>query len=96
MEQIIKFLKPELLILIFVLYFIGMAIKKSKAKDKYIPFILGACGIFLAILYVVGTSDIANYKDAIMAVFVAITQGILAAGCSVYVNQLIKQTQKTD
>ena len=34
--------------------------------------------------------------DALMAVFAAVTQGILCAGASVYVNQLIKQGGKTD
>ncbi len=29
-----------------------------------------------------------------MAVFVAITQGVLAAGCSVYVNQIVKQSKE--
>lgn len=96
MEKIIEFIKPELFILVFVLYFIGIAVKKSQAKDKHIPIILGGCGIFLAVLWVLGTSDIANYKDAIMAVFLAITQGILTAGLSVYVNQLIKQTKKVE
>ena len=31
-----------------------------------------------------------------MAVFTAVTQGILVAGLSNYVNQIIKQTQKTE
>ena len=31
-----------------------------------------------------------------MAIFVAITQGILAAGLSTYVNQLIKQANKEE
>lgn len=91
------FIKPELLILVAALYFVGMSLKKSpKVKDWTIPYILGACGIVLAVLWVVATSDIANYKDACMAIFVAITQGVIVAGLSVYGNQLAKQKAKGD
>ena len=48
MEQIMNYVKPELLIVAVVLYFIGMGIKKSEAiPDKYIPAIHGALGILL-------------------------------------------------
>lgn len=83
------FIKPELLVLIPVLYFIGLGLKKSKAKDEYIPLILGASGIVLAMLWVCGTSGI-----SLIGIFIAITQGILCAGATVYVNQLIKQANK--
>ena len=80
MEYLNSFIISELLILIPVLYLMGMGIKKSKwIDDKYIPIILGAVGVILSCLYVKGVN------------FVAITQGILCAGCSVYVNQIIKQ-----
>lgn len=92
-----EFIKPELLILIPVMYFIGMAFKSTTLlKDKYIPLALGAISVFLTVLYVLATSDISNYKDALMGIFVAFTQGILCAGASVYVNQLIVQTRKKD
>lgn len=91
MEQLQEYIKPELLILIPVLYFIGIGLKQSKAKDKFIPWILMACGIVLSTLYVFGTSEI-----TMIAAFTAITQGILCAGASVYVNQLVKQTQKSE
>lgn len=35
-------------------------------------------------------------QQAAMAVFTAVTQGILVAGLSNYVNQIIKQTQKPE
>lgn len=92
MEQIMNYIRPELLVLIPVLYFIGVAMKQSKrVKDNWIPAILGAVGVLLCILYVLATSTISSYQAALMAVFVALTQGILCAGCSVYVNQVIKQ-----
>lgn len=94
MEQIINYIKPELLVLIPVLYFIGIGLKKSEASDTYIPIILGAIGVLLATLYVVATSSYAGVQDVVMSVFVGVTQGVLCSGCSVYVNQIIKQNKK--
>ena len=52
MEQIMNYVKPELLIVAVVLYFIGMGIKKSEViPDKYIPAILGALGILICGIY---------------------------------------------
>ena len=95
-EVLKEFVKPELLILIPVLYLIGVGIKKSEIKDKFIPMVLGIVGIFLSSLYVFATSDINNFKEIIMAIFVSLTQGILVAGASVYANQLYKQTKKKE
>lgn len=93
----IEFVKPELLLLVPVLYFVGMGIKKNPTvRDWVIPYVLGICGILLAVLYVLATSDMVTYKDVAMAAFVAITQGILAAGLSVFGNQLVKQKAKGD
>lgn len=92
MEEIKNFISPELMILVPVLYFIGMGVKKSTlVPDKFIPIVLGACGVILSCLYVLGTSGF-----SIVGLFTAITQGILVAGGSVYVNQLIKQTAGKD
>lgn len=91
------YVKPELLVLVPVLYFVGLGVKRNPAvKDWLIPYIVGACGIVLAILWVLATSDIGTYKDVSMAVFVALTQGVLCAGLSVYANQLVKQAKKGD
>lgn len=86
--------KPELLVLVPVLYLIGMALKKSRFADKLIPFILGAAGIVLSGIWVLGTTQINGWQEVLLAVFTAVTQGILVAGASVYVNQMIKQAGK--
>ena len=50
-----NYVKPELIVLAFVLYFIGMGLKKSETiKDKYIPIILGVTGVLLSALWVLG------------------------------------------
>lgn len=94
-EMLKEFIRPELLVLIPVLYCIGVALKSAQAfADKHIPFALGAVGVALAALWVVATSTIASPQDGALAVFTAIVQGVLVAGASVYINQLIKQSQK--
>mgnify|MGYP000953954690 CR=1 FL=1 len=90
------YIKTELLILIPVLYIIGIGLKKSKVPDKRIPVIIGIIGIVLSAVWVTATSDIFGIKDAAYAVFTSVTQGILAAGASVYANQLIVQTKKEE
>ena len=89
-----EYIKSELLILVPVLYIIGLGLKKSKLKDKWIPMVLGITSIALSAIWVVATSQITNIQEVAAAVFTAVTQGLLAAGASVYVNQLYVQAQK--
>lgn len=97
MEQIINYVKPELIVVAVVLYFIGMGLKKAQAvKDKYIPLILGGTGIVLCAIWVLATSPLGTGQDIAMAVFTAIVQGILVAGLSTYINQVIKQANKSE
>ena len=90
MENLQDYIKPELLVLIPVLYIVGMILKNTERVDnKYIPAVLGVGGVLLAMLYVLGNEGI-----TIMGMFTAITQGVLVSGAAVYVNQLIKQTKE--
>ena len=91
-----EFIKPELLILIPVLYVVGIGLKKSKLSDTLIPLILGGIAILLSAAWVIATSDISTLKDVAYALFISVTQGILSAGASVYVNQLYVQSKKKD
>ena len=97
MEQITNYVKPELLVVAIVLYFVGMGIKQSETvKDKFIPLITGAAGIMICAVYVLATSKCSTVQDIAMAVFTAITQGVLVAGLSTYVNQIFKQLSKEE
>lgn len=92
MDYISQFIKPELLILIPVLYILGAGAKKSQSiADNRIPLLLGAGGVLLAVVYVMAACEFTGWQSGLMAVFTAVTQGILCAGASVYVNQIIKQ-----
>ena len=91
-----EFIKPELLILIPVLYIIGIGLKKSKLPDTHIPITLGIISISLSVVWGIATSDIFTFKDVAYAIFVAVTQGILSAGASVYFNQIHVQSKKNE
>ena len=95
LELIKEYIRPELMILIPVLYLLGVAGKKNKYfKDKWIPVVLGAISSFLTGLYVFATTDIHSVKEAIMLIFTTITQGVLLSGAAVYANQIYKQIKE--
>ena len=88
------YIKTELLVLIPVLYFVGVGLKKSKLPDKWIPLVLGGFSVMLSAVWVIATAQISGVKEIAAAIFTAVTQGILVAGASVYVNQLYLQAKK--
>ncbi len=45
----------------------------------------------LSIIYVLSTSPLNSVQTVFMAIFTALTQGILVSGVSVYANQIFKQ-----
>ena len=91
------YIKPDLLVLIPALVFIGYCLKTSTAvKDKLIPAILAAVGVLLAALWVLETSTIAVPQDWLMALFTALVQGVLCAAGAVFANQIVKQTTKKE
>lgn len=95
LEYIKEFIRPELLVLVPVLYLIGGGLKKAQAfADKYIPLVLGGVGVGLAAMWVLGTVPISGWQEGVTALFTAIVQGVLVAGAGVYCNQIIKQASK--
>lgn len=99
--EAMNYVKPELIVVAFVLYFFGVALRQAQAvKNKYIPLILGGISMVLCAVWVMATSEIETAKEGAMAgamaVFTAVTQGILVAGLSNYVNQIIKQIHKPE
>lgn len=95
-EMLKEGIKPELFVLIPVLYLVGIALKNSKVADKNIPWMLGVFSILLCFLFIGATADVSTWKDIVMAIFSSVTQGILCAGASVYFNQLIVQKKKAE
>lgn len=93
-DMLKELIKPELAVLVPVLYLVGVALKKSAVQDRHIPWLLGVCGIVLSTLYLAATAGVSGWQGGMMLVFSGITQGVLAAGASVYVNQVVKQAKK--
>ena len=91
--QITDYIKPELLAVALVLYFVGIGLKHSQTiQNQYVP---GVLGILLAGLYVFATTEFQTRQEIAMAVFTAVVQGILVAGLSTYVDQLLGQRHKS-
>lgn len=91
------YIKPELLVLIPALVFVGYCLKTSTAvRDKLIPAVLAVVGMILSALYVLATAELTVPQDWLMAVFTAAVQGLLCAAGAVYANQCIKQSTKDD
>lgn len=97
MEELFDYVKPELLIVTVALYFLGNNIKKSKIiKDKYIPLILGVIGIIICATYVFATCECTSDQSIEMAVYTSVTQGMVVAGISTYLNPLMKRSNKIE
>ena len=88
------YIEPKLLVLVPVMYIIGIGLKKSRVANKYIPLLLGVISVVLAALWVFAANDLKSDREILFAFFTAVTQGILAAGASVYVSQLYIQSGK--
>ena len=97
MEQVMNYIKPELIVVAVALYFIGMWLKQAAfIKNKYIPLVLGIVGVLLCAIWVLATCTLSTGQDVALAIFTAIVQGILVAGLITYVNQFIKQLEKDE
>ena len=93
--EITDYIKPELIVVALALYFLDMALRKSSViQEKYILFITGLAGILICSLYVFATCECGGPRDVAMAAFTAVTQGIVVAGVSTYVKQIIGQIGK--
>lgn len=95
-EMLKEFIMPELFVIIPVLYLFGSALKNSQVNNKHIPWLLGLISTVMCFFYIVGTSVITGWQEAVMVVFSGFVQGVLCAGASVYVNQIIKQSGKDE
>lgn len=97
MEQIMNYVQPELIVVAAVLYFVGVGLKKAQMiPDKYIPLMLGGAGIVVCAIWVVASCPLDTGQHIAMAIFTAIVQGVLVAGLSTYINQIIKQINRDE
>ena len=88
MEELTQYIKADFAVLVAVLYCIGRGLKAiQRFPNQFIPLALTFCGIGLACLSVV--SRYASYGNWAAALFEGVVQGVLCAGMSVYLNEVI-------
>lgn len=86
----LEYIKPELLVLVFVLWYLGTLLKKShKIEDWKIPFILMTVSIIMALSWVIITSGLSP-----MAIWVGIMQGFVIAAVEGQAYQYFKQVSE--
>lgn len=95
-DIIVQYIRPELLILVIILYLIGTAIKHTKyIRDELIPFILGVLSVLMSAVYILSVSPApSGYQEVLSLVFNIVIQGICCAAAAVYFNQNVKQYKK--
>jgi len=84
--QIIELIKPELFILIPVIWYIGTVLKRNEQlENRVIPFILLATSVALSVGWF-----IVNGTDIVKAAWSGIVQGVLIAMIADYMFNLKK------
>lgn len=98
MENVMQYVKPELLVLVPVLYLVAQGLKKAGlVANEKIPLALGGTGAALCALWLLGSSGPAQgVQGWAQLLFTALVQGLLVAGASVYCHQLVRQSQKAE
>ena len=88
-----NYVRPELIVLIAILYCIGVAIKKTESlPDCSIPFVLSGISIIICGIYIFAVADTPkNYHEILIIIFDIIVQGICTAAVAVYIHQIQKQ-----
>ena len=77
-SNIMELLKPELIVLIAVTWGLGLMIKATRFDNEHIPWVTAVIIAALALIYVFATTEIVSYQLMLMAIFIGITQGIVA------------------
>lgn len=95
-EALVQYIRPELVIVTIVLYFIGNALRQCPyVKNELIPFVLGIISIFICAIYILAVDPVeGGYQQVLIAIFSIIIQGVCCAAASVYGDQLVKQSLK--
>lgn len=89
-----EYIKPEFLVIIPVLWFVGWTIKKTSLRNCIIPFVLTAISVVLCSIYLFATTDLNGIKSVLLCIFLSVTQGVIATACAVFGDQIIKQAEK--
>lgn len=94
MEELMKYIQPELIVLVPICYFLGQSIKNAGVRGAYVPFINTAVSIVLASLWVIARCPIRTYQEIALAIFTAIVQGALCSAGATLSYEMMKQNKK--
>lgn len=95
MDEIMAYIKPELLAVSVVLYLLGTAFEKTRwISARYLPFTLCGAGVVICGIWVLSTSQFSGIQSVLLAVFTSVIQGVLVAGLSIGGHQLLKIKDK--
>ena len=87
MQALQEYIKPELLVLVPLMFGLGAALKADKRfPSANIPYTLAVAGMALAALYGAATAQLDGWQSVALAVFTAIVQGGLCALCLLYTS----------
>lgn len=81
-EMIQEYIDPQLIILVPMLWGIGMAVKKSSIKNRFIPFILLLCSCAVVMLHLFSTNTVLDSQAVSACLFAGITQGSVIWLCA--------------
>lgn len=88
----LQFIKPELLVLVPILYVLGTWFKQSTViKNWMIPFILSGLGVLLSLAYLLSVEFTAVGNLIAAYIFTSTVQGILCAAGAVFTQNIVKQ-----
>ena len=95
MQALQEYIKPELLVLVPLMFGLGAALKADKRfPSANIPYTLAVAGMALAALYGAATAQLDGWQSVALAVFTAIVQGGRCARASVGLHQMYKQAKE--
>lgn len=95
MEEVMTYIKPELLAVSVVLYLLGTALEKTGwISDRYISIVLCVVGIVICGIWVLSTSQLAGIQSVLLAVFTSVVQGILVTGLTVGSHIIVTKKKK--
>ncbi|MEG1049047.1 MAG: phage holin family protein [Oscillospiraceae bacterium] len=82
LELIAKYIEPQLLILVPTLWGIGMAVKKSKIDNRFIPIILLVVACLISGMHLLSTKQVFDTRSLFSCMFASITQGCVIWLCA--------------
>ena len=97
MDQIMEYVKPELVIVAVALYILGMFLKQTTiVLDKYIPVILGIVGIVLCAIWVLATLFVGSPQIIVLGFFTELIRGFLFPVGSLILIRMVNSIGKAE